>query len=171
MIAFLIGDRYRLDQSPHQVNPPRSLSIDDRQIHNNHPPGHVPFSSYSFISLEVPASLDQGALAFLASRGCLSLPKREVVDEFITQYFLHVHPWAPIIDEAQIWDLYQSNETIQDTSKFPLLVFQALLFISTPHVSVKTLQTCGFADQRTACNTLYNRTKVQTNQINISVIF
>ena len=68
-------------------------------------------------------------LAFLASKTCLSVPDRTVVDDFVRQYFLHIHPSMPVLDEAAFWDMYlHSGEDVD--GRVSLFVFQALLFVS-----------------------------------------
>jgi hypothetical protein len=54
----------------------------------------------------------------------LSIPKRHLLDELIREYFLHVHPNLPVIDEADFWDTY--NGTI--TSSISVMCLHAMMF-------------------------------------------
>lgn len=121
---------------------------------------HVAFSSYSFLKWDGVSRMTPEDLAFLNSRGCLQLPAQDLLEEFVRQYFLHCQLNAPIIDEALFWKVYQ-NPQVDGTPKIPLLVFQAMIFASSPFVSLQTVQHCGFEDGKAAWNTLYERAKVR----------
>lgn len=92
-------------------------------------PGHVSFASYDFLELRGLTTLDGEDLAFLSAKGCLSIPEESVLDEFIRQYFLHVHPSSPVIDEAEFWRVYRNSAA---GKKISLFVFQAILFAGSP---------------------------------------
>lgn len=72
-------------------------------------------------------SLTAQDLAFLEAKGALHVPERPLLDEFMRQYFLHVHPMLPLIDEGDFWDTYQQTDA---TKLIPLLLFQAMVFAS-----------------------------------------
>ncbi|KAL2861204.1 Zn(II)2Cys6 transcription factor [Aspergillus lucknowensis] len=120
-------------------------------------PGHVSFANYHFLELRGLATLDREDLAFLASKGCLSVPEESVLDEFVRQYFLHIHPGSPVIDEAEFWRVYRNPAA---GKKISLFVFQAILFAGSPYISTQTIRKCGFTDKRNARNTLYKRVKI-----------
>lgn len=67
-------------------------------------------------------------LAFLGSKGSLSVPGRAYTREFITQYFIRNHPILPVLDEVKFWRAFEGD----GTEKISLFVFQALLFASCP---------------------------------------
>ncbi|OJJ57181.1 hypothetical protein ASPSYDRAFT_181585 [Aspergillus sydowii CBS 593.65] len=120
-------------------------------------PGHVSFANYHFLELRGLTTLDREDLAFLAAKGCLSVPEESVLDEFIRQYFLHVHPSSPVIDEAEFWRVYRDPAA---GKKISLFVFQAILFAGSPYISMETIRKCGWTDKRNARNVLYKRVKV-----------
>ncbi|PKY00035.1 hypothetical protein P168DRAFT_337206 [Aspergillus campestris IBT 28561] len=122
------------------------------------PPGHVAFTSYPFVEFRGVGILPREDLAFLASKACLSVPDKTVIDDFVRQYFLHIHPSMPVLDEAAFWDMYLHPGEDVD-GRVSLFVFQALLFVSCAHVPLETLQQCGFKDKRDARNSFYRRTK------------
>ncbi|PLN86931.1 hypothetical protein BDW42DRAFT_189845 [Aspergillus taichungensis] len=122
------------------------------------PPGHVAFTSYPFVEFRGVGLLPREDLAFLASKACLSVPDKTVINDFVRQYFLHIHPSMPVLDEAAFWDMYLHLEEDVD-ERVSLFVFQALLFVSCPHIPLETLQKCGFKDKRDARNSFYRRAK------------
>ncbi|KAL4865000.1 hypothetical protein BDV12DRAFT_211283 [Aspergillus spectabilis] len=119
-------------------------------------PGHVSFTHYPFLELRGLTTLDREDLAFLSAKGCLSVPEELVLDEFVRQYFLHVHPSSPVIDEAEFWRVYRSPGS---GKKISLFVFQAIMFAGSPYISMETLRKCGWSDKRSARNALYKRVK------------
>ncbi|KAH8425138.1 fungal specific transcription factor domain-containing protein [Aspergillus melleus] len=124
------------------------------------PAGHVIFSSYPFLQFRGQDSLDKDDLAYLAAKGCLSVPDKTLIDDFLRGYFLHIHPYVPVLDEAEVWDLYGLLDEDDDSRTISLFVFQAILFASCPYVSRDTIQKCGFEDKRSARNEFYKRAKI-----------
>ncbi|PLB44143.1 hypothetical protein P170DRAFT_479914 [Aspergillus steynii IBT 23096] len=122
--------------------------------------GHVIFSSYPFVELRGEKYLDKDDLAYLAAKGCLSVPDKTLIEDFLRGYFLHIHPYVPILDEAEVWDLYRQRDEDDSSRRMSLLLFQAILFASCPYVSVEIIRKCGFQDKRSARNAFYNRAKI-----------
>ncbi|KAL4747225.1 hypothetical protein BDW72DRAFT_209735 [Aspergillus terricola var. indicus] len=123
-------------------------------------PGHVSFADYPFLELRTLTTLDRADLAFLAAKGCLSVPAESLLDEFIRQYFLQVHPSSPVVDEAEFWHIYKNSHAAAGTGKkMSLFVFQAVIFAGSPYVSIETIRQCGWSDKRAARNALYTRAK------------
>ncbi|KAL2869751.1 fungal specific transcription factor domain-containing protein [Aspergillus lucknowensis] len=88
---------------------------------------------------------------------CFSVPDTQALHEFVRSYFLHVHPGFPVLDEAAFWGSYTQSHF--GFSKVSLFVLQALLFASSPYVSLTTLHACGFRTKPEARNTFYKRAK------------
>jgi hypothetical protein len=89
----------------------------------------IVYSYYPFLSISnLPNVLSQD-VNYLESQGCFRVPTKAILDEFIQQYFLHVHPLLPIFHEGDFWDIYcqQANSTITG-QRISLLVFQAMIF-------------------------------------------
>jgi hypothetical protein len=138
----------------------------------------VTFSYYPFLKLGGLTKLQPDDVRYLEMKGCLHVPSRPSLDKFIRQYFLHVHPCMPILDEGEFWDMYSSagGET-NKTYGIPLLVFQAMLFtastvgIALPiflnyakavlkFVPLSVLKDCGFETFHLARETFHQRAKV-----------
>lgn len=66
---------------------------------------------------------------FLEAEGCFHLPTRKIMDQIVRQYFLHVHPLLPIVNEGDFWEMYYNKRTNEPLS-MSLLVFQAMMFVS-----------------------------------------
>lgn len=70
-------------------------------------------------------------LSFLVSQGCFMVPQRSVLDEFMRQYFRHVHPMLPLLNEADVWKSYKSQgQGCSEEEKISILVLQGILFTS-----------------------------------------
>lgn len=68
---------------------------------------------------------------FLEQAGCFRVPTRPALDEFVREYFLHVHPTLPMLDEGEFWESYMHRGNFpHDRSQVSLFVFQAMLFSS-----------------------------------------
>ncbi|KAF5560658.1 cutinase transcription factor 1 beta [Fusarium napiforme] len=63
---------------------------------------------------------------YLEAQGCFRVPTPEALDEFVQEYFLHVHPALPLLDEAWFWAIY--SRSVRGRSNLSLFVFQAMLF-------------------------------------------
>lgn len=152
--------RRRALPEPEVDSMPVAVGHDNAPAATSSPQNHVLFSSYPFLELDGFSSLTREDVAFLNSKGCLQVPAPVYLEEFVRQYFLHIQPCTPIIDESVFWDLYRSKTSDPSAAKLPLLLFQTILFASSPYISVETAQLCGFDDKRNAWNTLYQRAKV-----------
>lgn len=87
------------------------------------------YSTQSFLTLKDAHCLPQEDVDFLRHNRCFHLPSRSIQEEFIYQYFLYLHPYYPLINEKDFWDMYLDRDTASATKKtMPLLVFQAILF-------------------------------------------
>ncbi|KAF9890807.1 hypothetical protein FE257_005378 [Aspergillus nanangensis] len=124
--------------------------------------GHVDYSSYPFLELRNLHVLDAEDLSYLTSKGCLNVPAQPALDDFVKQYFLHVHPGTPVVDEASFWHMYLEcdNSVLGGDQKLSVFVFQAMLFTSCSYVSEESIRQCGFSDKRAARNSFYNRAKL-----------
>jgi hypothetical protein len=68
---------------------------------------------------------------FLESQGCFRVPIRPLLDHFVQEYFLHVHPGLPIIDEGVFWEMYTHRSYHPaEHPRITLFVFQAIIFAS-----------------------------------------
>ncbi|KAF4948565.1 hypothetical protein FGADI_9560 [Fusarium gaditjirri] len=57
----------------------------------------------AFISDPDLSQLPPDDVGLLRQHGCLDVPPRPILDEFIQGYFLHVHPMLPLMDECDVF--------------------------------------------------------------------
>lgn len=89
----------------------------------------VTYSYYDFLRVNNLWSLLPQDVSYLELQGCLRVPKKAILDEYVKQYFLHVHPIMPLMNEGSFWEMYGSTPADEPRSgKVSLLVFQAMLF-------------------------------------------
>lgn len=84
---------------------------------------------YSILEAPKTQTLSPEDLDYLYRQGCFVVPHRNILDEFIQQYFLHIHPMLPMINEAEFWALYLPHTAEgAPADKLPLIVLQGMLF-------------------------------------------
>lgn len=123
----------------------------------------VTYSYYPFLRVTNFANIPPEDVNHLDRQGCLRVPTRPVLDEFIQQYFLHVHPLLPMLDEGDFWDTYHGSPGAVNARPPPpisLLVFQAMLFASCNFVSRRALESLGHASARAARAAFHRRCKL-----------
>lgn len=91
----------------------------------------VTYSYYSFLVINNLHYMMPQDVTYLESQGCLEVPTNEILDDFVQQYFLHVHPLLPLLNEGDFWDAFYLRDAGVN-HRVPLLVFQAMLFSSCP---------------------------------------
>jgi hypothetical protein len=100
--------------------------IGNSQVSHN---GCVPFSQYHFIRSDNFSHVSEDDIKFLKSQGAFQLPGMPALDEFVQEYFRHVHPHLPLIDEAIFWDLFCGHKHgTRDDCRISIFTFQAMLF-------------------------------------------
>ncbi|KAF4503411.1 cutinase transcription factor 1 beta [Fusarium agapanthi] len=90
---------------------------------------HIIYSYYPFLTLDM-SGLEPDDVHYLESRGCLSVPTPDALDHFIREYFGHVHPGLPLLDEAQFWAVYSGDKVPYGGPTISLFLLQAMLFTS-----------------------------------------
>ncbi|KAJ0418668.1 fungal-specific transcription factor domain-containing protein [Aspergillus carlsbadensis] len=113
------------------------------------------WTNYRFLHAKVCHDMPEWDLNLLQQRGCFSIPVRGLLNEFTREYFLHVHPNLPVINEADFWDTYTNNRR----EPISLVLFQAMLFAACSFVSQSTIRRLGFKSLRAARAALYSRAK------------
>ena len=92
----------------------------------------VLYSTQSFLTLKGLGGLSEQDVDFLEHNRCFHLPSRTVQEDFIYQYFLYLHPYYPLINERDFWDMYMSRDAEgREKPTMSLLVFQAILFAAS----------------------------------------
>ncbi|CCT72854.1 related to cutinase transcription factor 1 beta [Fusarium fujikuroi IMI 58289] len=131
----------------------------------------VHYSDYSFMTMRNWGLLSQQDVHFLDLKGCLRLPPKVILDEFMRLYFLHVHPRLPLLDEGSFWTTYCLDPAPDPPNQgISLLLMQAMIFATSATIQwllrteefamQATIQSLGFTDIRRARSTFYQRAKV-----------
>ncbi|KAL6232268.1 hypothetical protein BDW75DRAFT_247299 [Aspergillus navahoensis] len=100
---------------------------------------------------------DRINLTFVKSQMALKVPIQEVLDVFVKHYFLYVHPFLPVIDEAVFWKKYRRSDA--SAGKISTLHFQTMLFAASPFIPIEAAKACGYDSLISARDDLYRRAK------------
>ena len=93
----------------------------------------ITFSSHPRMKLGNLKSIPTEYIQFLESQGCLHIPSACELECLIMDYFRHIHPVLPLLDEAEFWCLYKNEiPTAGDSSFISLFMLQAMLAASCP---------------------------------------
>ncbi|KAI1855664.1 hypothetical protein JX265_006067 [Neoarthrinium moseri] len=133
------------------------LWVGDQRVAVN---ADITYSYYPFLSVNNLHNIMPQDVNYLESQGCFRVPTREILDEFVQQYFLHIHPMLPMLNEGDFWDIYGHCGHGGSGDKMPLLVFYSMIFSSCNFVSKSSIKALGFPSIRAARATLYRRCKL-----------
>ncbi|RKL04367.1 hypothetical protein BFJ71_g3747 [Fusarium oxysporum] len=133
---------------------PKPASSSDAKLSGQ---SHIIYSYYSFLDLDISGLLPDD-INYLEAQGCFRVPTPEALDEFVQEYFLHVHPALPLLDEAWFWAIF--TRPVRGRSNLSLFVFQAMLFTACSFLPFSTLRSLGFASVHNARDTYYRRSKL-----------
>lgn len=84
------------------------------------------FSYYPYLRAPNLQRLQSADRSFLESQKSLHVPAGPILDAVMSRYFLYVHPFLPVINEAEFWPILHQEATGKPS--FSLLVFQAMMF-------------------------------------------
>jgi hypothetical protein len=89
------------------------------------------FSYYGFLEADTLSHIAPGDFKFLEHKGCFHIPSPPILDDFVREYFLHVHSGLPILNERNSWELYLGEpQGHKEPQKLYLFLFRAMLFAS-----------------------------------------
>lgn len=123
------------------------------------------YSHFRFLSVSNITRMPPQDVNFIDMQGCFRVPIPRLLDVFVKEYFLHVHPFLPLINEAEFWTAYRDRDSRGGATRrpdfvIPLVVFQAMLFASCSFVPLETIRSLGFPSTRVARRMLYRRAKL-----------
>lgn len=94
-------------------------------------PNSIYYNYYPFLTLDNLCNCMPQDVDFMEAEGCFHLPTRSILDQIVRQYFLHIHPFLPLLNEGDFWEMYYNKRTEgQEPHKMSLLVFQSIMFAS-----------------------------------------
>ncbi|KAJ4130295.1 hypothetical protein NW768_007278 [Fusarium equiseti] len=97
----------------------------------------------------------------LNAQGCLRVPSKPILDEFIRHYFLYIHPLLPLINEADFWAAYDPiPNNANPGTPVSMLLLQSIMFASCTFVPKESLQTLGFSTILEAKESFYTKAKL-----------
>ncbi|KAM0224376.1 hypothetical protein ACHAQD_001945 [Fusarium lateritium] len=98
----------------------------------------------------------------LHAQGCLRVPSKPILDEFIRHYFLYIHPLLPLLNEADFWNAYDPipSNTANPGTPVSMLLLQSMMFASCTFVPKESLQTLGYATILEAKESFYTKAKL-----------
>ncbi|KAJ4248756.1 hypothetical protein NW762_012594 [Fusarium torreyae] len=98
----------------------------------------------------------------LNTQGCLRVPSKPILDEFVRHYFLYIHPLLPLLNEADFWDAYDPtpSTTASCGSPVSMLLLQSMMFASCTFVSKESLRVLGFTTILEAKESFYTKAKL-----------
>ncbi|KAH7131339.1 fungal-specific transcription factor domain-containing protein [Dactylonectria macrodidyma] len=137
-----------------------STRVDSQPKANPGSSSEVVHCFYPFLALTNLHNVPHQDVNFLEMQGCLRVPIRALLDDFIKQFFLHVHPILPLINEGDFWDMYCHEVDEVPTARISLLVFQAILFASCNFVSHSTMEALGYTTIREMRASFHRRAKL-----------
>lgn len=86
------------------------------------------FQTFKFLDDAAFCKLRQIDYDYLLQSGCFEVPSRSTLSNFVTEYFLHIHPMLPILDEKSFWSVYSGvSDSSTKLQRISLFVFQAML--------------------------------------------
>ncbi|KAL3456989.1 fungal-specific transcription factor domain-containing protein [Aspergillus heterothallicus] len=135
-------------------------------------PVQVPCLWYDFIPAFGGGKCDLDRLPLLEEAGALDLPGKPELDILLRHYFLYVHPFCPLVDEAVFWRAYK--QTREGDTRIPLLLLRAMIFCGSCFVPAALAKRCGYDSLLGFRDDLYNRTKalyesgLETDSLTIS---
>ncbi|RSL82131.1 hypothetical protein CEP52_017038, partial [Fusarium oligoseptatum] len=119
---------------------------------------YISYSYYQFLVISNISSLAEQDFQFLELQGCLHVLRPQILDQFVRQYFLHMHPMLPLLDEGAFWDAYTQRAGCREPrQKISLLLFQAMMFACCSYVPQATLSMLGLKTARAARAVFYRQ--------------
>lgn len=114
--------------------------------HARKPPSgpFVRYTNYSFVDLHVAPESSTGLDSYMEAMHCFELPEPTILDEFVRQYFLHVHPNLPLLDEGEFMETYRRGTSagVQNQGGISLFVLQGMLYATSTVRATDELHTC-----------------------------
>lgn len=97
-------------------------------------------------------------MAFLQSKGALSLPSINFQNALLLSFFEFVYPYLPIINIDEF--LHCVGQGDGTAGQISLLLFQAILFAGISHVEMEHICEAGFRTRKLAYKTFFQRVLV-----------
>ncbi|KAL3458841.1 hypothetical protein BJX64DRAFT_291748 [Aspergillus heterothallicus] len=147
---------------------PKDLQISDRDPALSLSTADISFFGYRFVRTEFLHRLRQSELKYLEDRACFRLPRREILQEILNEFFRYLHPLVPLFNEAKIQAMCntaKSKRQADSGETLSLFEVQSILFAASSFVKVTKLHQLGFESVQHAQRCLYHRAKVMQSAL------
>lgn len=105
----------------------------------------------------LPQRLKTEDLNYLAAKGALTIPEKQLRDELLKAYIHYVHPYMPLLDLEEFLQILARSDGIHHVS---LLLFQAVMFAGTAFVDMEYLRSAGYTNRKVARKVFFQRARV-----------
>lgn len=102
--------------------------------------------------------IDTDDIAYLRSKGALSAPNVHLQNALLWSFFEYVYPFIPVVDVEEFLESVHDRDG--NSGQVSLLLYQAVLFAGTAHVSMDLLKKSGFNTRREARKAFFHRVRV-----------
>ncbi|KAH7090451.1 fungal-specific transcription factor domain-containing protein [Paraphoma chrysanthemicola] len=125
------------------------------------PKPFVPYTHYSFVESHASQVASLELEIFMEAMQCFVLPGPTILDEFVRQYFLHVHPNIPVLDEGEFMSAYCqcTQRGAQGRKGVSLFLLQGMLYASSTFVSDDVIRRLNIGTTRQARDRFYRAAK------------
>ncbi|WXC61828.1 hypothetical protein SNK03_007701 [Fusarium graminearum] len=120
----------------------------------------ITFAYYPFLCINNLNSLNANDVKYLDSQGCLRVPESNCLDNLIRTFFRYAHPILPVINEAEFWSSYDPLTSDDNTSRVPVVLLSAMLFVACKYVDDSTIQSVQLDSAREARDRFFRKTKL-----------
>lgn len=119
-------------------------------------------------------------MTLLMHHGCFDVPDRATLEAFFQRFFLYIHPFMPLLNEAHFWDTFTSSSGTElvERGELPLVLLFSMLYTATGVSSMHRhrpwriptnpqfvpptfVESLGFKDIHDAKSTFYRRAEVR----------
>ncbi|OJD16511.1 hypothetical protein AJ78_03324 [Emergomyces pasteurianus Ep9510] len=105
----------------------------------------------------LPAKFQSDDIAFLESKGALTIPNQELRNELMKSYLQFVHPYMPLLE---LDDFLRTIARNDGSRRMSLLLFQAAMFAGTAFISMKHLIEAGYESRKEARKAFFQRARL-----------
>jgi hypothetical protein len=130
----------------------QSAPIDNSQASTNKSSQHLPVYIKPLAAHILADDID-----YLAKKDALSIPDDDLRNELLRQYITLVHPSMPILDMSQfVTPIIKAD----GSNPVSLLLFQAVMFVSSSFVDINFLCSRGYTGRKSARKYFFNRVRL-----------
>ncbi|KAH7032953.1 fungal-specific transcription factor domain-containing protein [Microdochium trichocladiopsis] len=130
----------------------RAAQFGSRFETSNHSPFLAPFIR------PLPSKIVPEDVAYLQTKGALTLPAAPLQNALLQAYIEYVHPYMPLLEIRDFLSVINSSDGMSGQTS--LLLYQAVMFAATAYVDVKWLHGAGYPSRKAARKSYFNKTRL-----------